>query len=190
LSWYQLTLEPRTPFHRTPPQLPDDEVIEAMQGRGLQRLKEAGFVQYEVSAFARPGRRCRHNLNYWTFGDYLGVGAGAHGKMTDPSGLVRRRWRVRHPSAYVAAAGSLGTVRGEQVVRGPDLGLEFALNVLRLVDGVDESLFAARCFQSLDIIAEPVARARTEGMLVPDRLQATPQGWRYLDTLVGMFCPN
>lgn len=187
LSWYQLTLEPHTPFYRTPPRLPGDVAIDEMQRQGLRRLAEGGFMQYEVSAFARPGRQCRHNLNYWTFGDYLGVGAGAHAKLTDLSGSVRRRWRIRHPRGYLAAAGSARVVAGERTITDSELGLEFALNVLRLVDGVDEALFAARSCQSPKVIAEPLARARAAGMLAPHRLQATALGWRYLDDLIAMF---
>ena len=139
LSHYQLTLEPDTPFaKRPPPRLPDDDLAWSMQVECQARLADAGYEQYEVSGYARPGRRCRHNLVYWEFGDYLGVGAGAHGKVTLATigDAIERTVRVRHPAAYLAAT----TAPQERLPRpargaGSDLPFEFCLNALRLVDG-------------------------------------------------------
>ena len=132
LSRYQLTLEPGTVFHNRPPPLPDDDLAFSMQQDGDARLASAGFTQYEVSAYAKPGRQCRHNLNYWHFGDYLGIGAGAHGKAT-AGGAVIRTEKPRSPRAYLAGGGRLGAIR--RAVPSAELPFEFMLNALRLSGG-------------------------------------------------------
>ena len=149
LSYYQLTLEPHTPFHASPPPLPDDDLSADMQLQGQEFLVSRGFTQYEVAAHARPGRQCRHNLNYWTFGDYLGIGAGAHGKLTDPStGRIERRAKPRQPSAYLTAVANTdpqGPPPGATWSLGQDeVALEFVMNSLRLTAGFPLHLFALR----------------------------------------------
>ncbi len=190
LSWYQLTLEPNTAFHHAPPPLPDDDLVADTQAAGQAVLTRAGFVQYEVSAYARAGRQCRHNLNYWTFGDYLGIGAGAHAKLTSPDGDIVRRWRVRHPEDYLARAGTAAAVAGARVLDATELGIEFMLNALRLRTGVEESLYAARTGQPLSQLAAALTSARERGLLLPDALRATELGWCFLNDLIGLFEPT
>src|SRR5206468_1342489 len=128
---YQLTTEPNTLSHARPPQLPDDDTTCAMQEAIERELASAGFRQYEVSAYAKPGFECRHNLNYWRFGDYLGIGAGAHGKLSDTSGIARR-WKVKQPKDYLAHAGTPRAIGDEHRVTAADAPFEFMLNALRL----------------------------------------------------------
>jgi len=182
LSWYQLTLEPNTLFHARPPALPEEEVLWEIQEAGLALLAEAGYRRYEISAFARGGRRCRHNLNYWTFGDYLGIGAGAHGKRTT-GGAVVRYWKERHPERYMEAP----RVRGERRVGEGELPLEFLMNALRLVEGVEEALFRRRTGLSLARLEPALSRARARGLMVEGRLQATPRGLDFLNDLLLEF---
>jgi oxygen-independent coproporphyrinogen-3 oxidase len=191
LSWYQLTIEPNTAFARAPPPLPDEEVAAEIQDAGLARLAEAGYARYEVSAFARPGRRCRHNLNYWAFGDYLGIGAGAHGKLTLADGRILRRHKPRHPAAFLADAGSVAGIAGEDALGPDDLDVEFAMNALRLVDGVPLSLYAERTGLDPARLAASIARAGALGLLAadPDRLAPTPLGLQFLNRLIGLFGP-
>jgi oxygen-independent coproporphyrinogen-3 oxidase len=189
LSWYQLTIEPNTAFASAPPHVPDEDAAAEIQDAGLARLADAGFARYEVSAFARPGRCSRHNLNYWEFGDYLGIGAGAHGKLSLADGGVLRRHKPRHPAAYLAAAGTAAGIAGEQRLGPADLEVEFAMNALRLVDGVPRGLFADRTGLDPGRLAAPLARARALGLLdcCPDRLRATPLGLQFLNRLIGLF---
>ncbi len=184
LSWYQLTLEPNTPFHRDPPPLPDEETLWRMQQAGLAKLAEAGYGRYEVSAFALEGRRCRHNLNYWTFGDYLGAGPGAHGKVTGPEGILRY-WKERHPERYLEAP----VRRGERRLTPGELPLEFLMNALRLVEGVDEALFPARTGLPSEALEPALGRLRARGLVAGDRLAATPKGYDFLDELLLEFQP-
>jgi oxygen-independent coproporphyrinogen-3 oxidase len=189
LSVYQLTLEPHTPFHRHPPKLPDEDALAAMQEGLEQALAAAGYRQYEVSAYARPGRECRHNRNYWEFGDYLGLGAGAHGKITR-AGAVLRTLKPRHPDAYVRAVRT-GTARTERALAPADLVAEFMLNALRLRDGFRPGLFTERTGQPLALLQEALAAARAEGLLEvdPRRIRPSARGWRYLNDLVMRFLP-
>ncbi|HHH36782.1 MAG TPA: oxygen-independent coproporphyrinogen III oxidase-like protein [Gammaproteobacteria bacterium] len=190
LSHYQLTLEPNTLFHHKPPPLPGEDEIWAMQEACGERLAAAGFAHYEVSAHARPGHRCRHNLNYWRFGDYLGIGAGAHAKISDAaSGTVTRCWKVRHPRAYLKHAGTPAGVAGRRVLNTQDLVLEFMMNALRLAEGVPRALFQARTGLSPAILAGPVAQAVQRGLLEDDPLvlRPTPMGRRFLDELLTLF---
>lgn len=190
ISHYQLTLEPNTAFAANPPPLPDDDHAWAMQEACEQRLAAGGYGQYEISAYARPGRRCVHNLNYWQFGDYLGIGAGAHGKLSDTAcGKVQRRWKTRHPRAWLDAAGGPGRIGGDTSVAVGELPFEYMLNALRLVDGVPMADFAQRTGLPLERIAEPLAQARQRGWLTPDlqRLQTTPLGQRFLNDVIASF---
>jgi oxygen-independent coproporphyrinogen-3 oxidase len=189
LSWYQLTLEPNTAFAHRPPPLPDDDLLWDMQEAGQALLAEAGLRQYEISAYAREGHRCRHNLNYWSFGDYLGIGAGAHGKLTLPDGSVLRRWKQRHPQAYLAAVGQTGVVSGERVLTAEDLPIEFMMNALRLNEGVAAELYPQRTGLSLEGLASVLEVARDRGLLQadPGRLAPTDLGRRFLNDLLAMF---
>jgi len=188
LSWYQLTLEPNTEFAARPPPLPDDDAVAEIYDQGQQRLAAAGYAQYEVSAYARPGRQARHNLNYWEFGDYLGIGAGAHGKRTR-DGRIERRARHKHPKRYQEAAGAALAVQEARTLSAQELPIEFMLNALRLNRGVDASLWGARTGLPLAALATPLAEARRQGLLEadPQRLQPTPLGHRHLNRLLGLF---
>lgn len=185
LSWYQLTIEPNTVFHRQPPALPQEDTLADIQEAGSERLRAAGLSQYEVSAFARPGRQSRHNRNYWEFGDYLGIGAGAHGKITlSDEGRILRTSKTRQPGDYLARRDHC--LAGSREVAEDERALEFLMNGLRLVDGVPKTLFAART--GLDF-ADLTTRWQTlvaKGLLqaADDRLAATPTGLSFLDTVL------
>lgn len=190
LSHYQLTLEPNTAFAANPPPLPDDDHAWAMQEACEARLAAAGYGQYEISAYAQPGRRCRHNLNYWEFGDYLGIGAGAHGKLTDAAaGKVRRRWKSRHPRAYLEAAGGPARLGGDSPVSPDELPFEYMLNALRLHEGVPLAAFTARTGLPLECIGPALAQARARDWLrdEPGQLRPTELGQRFLNDLIGLF---
>ena len=190
ISHYQLTLEPNTAFAANPPPLPDDDHAWAMQEACEQYLADAGYSQYEISAYAQPGRRCVHNLNYWRFGDYLGIGAGAHGKLSDSAaGVVRRRWKTRHPKAYLAAPGGQERIGGDAPVALDELPFEYMLNALRLIDGVPLADFAERTGLPTGRIAPALAAARERGWLTsdPDLLRPTPLGQRFLNDVIGGF---
>jgi oxygen-independent coproporphyrinogen-3 oxidase len=188
LSCYQLTLEPNTLFHRHPPALPDDDTLDAMQTAIAGRLATAGYERYEVSAYARAGHRCRHNLNYWRFGDYLGIGAGAHAKVSMPDRVVREL-RAKQPADYMARALAGDAVVEAQEVRADALPFEFMLNALRLAEGVPATMYAERTGLPLASIARELERATAKGLLDPDpaTLRATPLGQRFLNELVGLF---
>ncbi|MGN6789240.1 MAG: radical SAM family heme chaperone HemW [Rhodanobacteraceae bacterium] len=196
LSHYQLTLEPGTPFAKTPPPLPDHDAAWDMQEACQARLAAAGFAQYEVSAYARAGRRCRHNLNYWEFGDYLGIGAGAHGKISGPGKAealcVNRRHKLRSPLAYIQNARTPRRIGGDETITAGQLPFEFMLNALRLDDGVPLADFTARTGLSVEAIAAPLRETRARGWLVddPGRLQPTPLGRRFLNDLIEAFLPQ
>lgn len=189
LSWYQLTLEPNTAFHHAPPVLPDDDALWDMQAAGQSMLADAGYGQYEISAYARADHRCRHNLNYWCFGDYLGIGAGAHGKLTLPDGGILRRWKPRHPATFLETAGMPAGVAGERQLDRDDRVIEFMMNALRLNEGVPEALFSERTGLPLSVLAPGIERARGLGLLadVPGRLQPSERGQRFLNDLLAIF---
>ena len=193
LSHYQLTLEPNTLFASRPPPLPDADAAWDMQERCQQRLAEAGYGQYEVSAYARPGRQAAHNLNYWRFGDYLGIGAGAHGKLTDAAaGTIRRRAKQRTPRAYLAHAASARRIAEDVTIAAADLPFEYAMNALRLIDGVPAEAFAERTGLPDAAIAAPLAAARRHGWLdeAPGLLRASDDGQRFLNDLIALFLPE
>lgn len=193
LSWYQLTLEPNTLFHAHPPSLPDDDMRWAMQEQGQTRLAEQGYGQYEVSAFARRGHQCRHNLNYWGFGDYLGIGAGAHGKVTDAArNAITRRWKKRHPKDYLAAASDGSFLDGQRDLEPSEAVFEFALNRLRLKQSFTLAAFEAACGLPATDIRPLITRACDEGLLDFDGKQVkhTDTGWRFLDNLIERFLPG
>ena len=185
LSWYQLTLEPNTEFYSRPPELPDDDHLWDIYRRGSDYLHQHGYEDYEVSAWSLQGRASRHNLNYWTFGDYLALGAGAHGKISLVDGSIRRYWKTRQPDAYLNRIGS--RTAGSDAIAVDDLPLEFLMNALRLKEGVDESLFSERTGLPLTTVGVKLEQLRNEKLLVSDRLQATDLGQRYLNSLLERF---
>ncbi|HWU77483.1 MAG TPA: radical SAM family heme chaperone HemW [Rhodanobacter sp.] len=190
ISHYQLTLEPNTVFAANPPPLPDDDHAWAMQEACETRLADAGYGQYEISAYAQPGQRCAHNLNYWQFGDYLGIGAGAHGKLSDANtGQIHRRWKNRSPRGYMEAIGTPTRIGGESVVSAAELPFEYMLNALRLIDGVPLADFSERCGLPLERIATALAGARRREWLRedPHRLQTTALGQRFLNDVIASF---
>jgi len=190
LSFYQLTLEPNTLFHKYPPRLPEDDDIWAMQRACQDALAQSGYRQYEVSAYAQAGRRCRHNLNYWRFGDYLGIGAGAHGKLTDPaSGAVTRTWKIKHPRHYLDASGLPHQQGGEERVAVDALPFEFLMNALRLKAGFAESLFAERTGLSLAALEPELTACLNEGWLErrEGSLRCTDTGYNFLDNVLQRF---
>jgi len=190
LSMYHLTLEPNTVFAKYPPELPDDDTSAAMQDAVEARLAAAGLQRYEVSAYAKPGARSRHNLNYWEFGDYLGLGPGAHGKLSFHDRIVREA-RLRNPDTWMASAMARdGSHIAESRQVGPDeLPFEFMLNALRLKEGVSAASFEERTGLSLAAMSRPLQAASAKGLLDadPTRLRATALGWRFLNDLQEMF---
>ncbi len=185
LSWYQLTLEPNTEFYSRPPDLPDDDRLWEIYRSGRDLLHRHGFRDYEVSAWSQPGRASRHNLNYWTFGDYLALGAGGHGKVSQADGQIRRYWKTRQPEAYLNRIGS--RTAGSEVIAADDLPLEFLMNALRLTDGVEEPLFQERTGLPLSSVAVKLEELRDEKLLEQHRIQATDLGQRYLNSLLERF---
>jgi oxygen-independent coproporphyrinogen-3 oxidase len=188
LSFYQLTLEPNTLFHRHPPTLPDDETAADIEDEVLAMLARAGYAHYETSAHARAGARCRHNVNYWRFGDYLGIGAGAHSKLSFPNRVVRElRWK--QPKRYLEAVAEGRPVQQSTEVARDELPYEFMLNALRVTEGVPASLFYERTGLPLSVIARPLADATRKGLLEADPmlLRPTPLGRRFLNDLQELF---
>lgn len=205
LSWYQLTLEPNTYFHRYPPKLPEEDTLAAIQDAGAEMLAAAGYNNYEVSAFALTGKQAQHNLNYWRFGDYLGLGAGAHGKLTslqkDGSLLVTRKWKTRQPASYIkaglAATSAVGLiassgqnqVAGTEVLTQDALILEFMLNALRLKDGVEVEIFQQTTGLSPEVLTSQIERLQSLDLWTanPQRLATSPLGWRFLNRVLEEF---
>ena len=189
LYWYQLTIEPNTPFYSRPPDLPDDDILWDIQQDGHQKLREAGYEQYEISAYAKPGHQCNHNLNYWRFGDYLGIGCGAHGKITDQaSGTITRTVKVKHPRGYMEI--SRPYLDSEQVVAADDLPFEFFMNRFRLVEPCPIDDFEALTGQPLSTeVNTALNDAEQQGLLVTtsSTWQVTDKGRRYLNTLLSCF---
>jgi oxygen-independent coproporphyrinogen-3 oxidase len=188
LSFYHLTLEPNTLFHRHPPRLPDDDVAADMEDTIHARLAGAGYRHYETSAFAKAGFECRHNLNYWRFGDYLGIGAGAHSKLSFPDRIVRQV-RFKNPRQYLDAMASGSALQEESAVTRHDVGFEFMLNALRLTEGVPASLFAERTGHPITVVQRELSEARERGLLdrSPLVLKPTRLGQRFLNDLQQLF---
>jgi oxygen-independent coproporphyrinogen-3 oxidase len=191
VSHYQLTLEPNTVFAARPPAgIPDDDASWDMQEHCQALLAAAGYAQYEVSAYAQPGRQCAHNLNYWRYGDYLGIGAGAHGKLTlGHEESILRRWKVKHPAAYLASAGKAEAIGGDDRIEPPRRPFEFMLNALRLVEGFELDLFALRTGLSLQAIQPQLQQGVANGWLVIEGGHARPTeaGRRFTNDLVSLF---
>ena len=190
LSIYHLTIEPNTLFAHAPPPLPDDDLAAAMLDTIAATTAASGLERYEVSAFARPGHRARHNLNYWEFGDYLGIGAGAHGKISFPHRIVRQV-RLRDPAAYMAGAERGAAVAGESEIARSELPFEFMLNALRLKDGFELARFHERTGLPLSAIERPLAEAERRGLVEHDLrwLRPTPLGFDFLNDLQQLFLP-
>ena len=190
ISRYQLTLEPNTVFYKTPPHLPAEDECWTIQMEGDLLLRERGYAQYEISAYAKDGRCCTHNLNYWEFGDYLGIGAGAHGKLTDPeTGSITRYSRHRLPFQYMRRAGGGNVIVREQKLTQEDLVLEFMMNTMRLTDGIPVRLFRERTGLPLSEAGYGLQAAEQRGLIARDthKLGATELGRRYLNDLLQLF---
>jgi len=190
LSAYHLTLEPNTLFYRHPPPLPDSELAADMQEMIEERLAGAGYVNYETSAFAQPGRECRHNLNYWRFGDYLGIGAGAHSKLSFPDRILRQA-RYKQPREYLQRTAAGAPVQEEHAVSPKDLGFEFMMNALRLAEGFEVGLFDERTGLALTAVERPLQEAMQRGLITRDhvRIAPTKRGQRFLNDLLQLFLP-
>ena len=183
ISWYQLTVEAKTAFARHPPAgLPDADRAGELEDAGTALLARHGYRRYEVSAFARDGHECAHNLNYWRFGDYIGIGAGAHGKLTTPDGRILRTAKASQPRLYL---------RNQTATAAPiepaDLPTEFMMNALRLAEGVDHDLFEARTGLSIATVSETVAQLADWSLMRRDRVALTAHGYRHLDSIVARF---
>jgi oxygen-independent coproporphyrinogen-3 oxidase len=185
LSAYQLTIEPNTVFFSKPPKLPEHDLAADMQVMIEEFLKQNEFHHYETSAFAKPGHRCRHNLNYWEFGDYLGIGAGAHGKVSFPD-RVTRHSRIKQPREYLAAQNTLAE---EKTIPAAELSFEFMLNVLRLQDGFSVSLLTERTGLSVSVIEDQLQQAEKQGLIERDwkRIRPSARGQRFLNELLELF---
>ena len=194
LSHYQLTLEPNTLFAARPPAgIPEHDEAWDMQERCQALLAEAGYAQYEISAYAKPGRQCAHNLNYWRFGDYLGVGAGAHGKLTLGSEqAILRRWKVKHPAEYLIKAGTAAAIGGDERIAPDRRPFDFMLNALRLNEGFSLAGFEATTGLPRDAIASELADATERGWLSGDgeRRVPTELGRRFANDVIELFLPD
>jgi len=190
ISWYQLTIEPNTAFHHSPPpDMPGDETTAAMQDAGKTLLAEAGYPQYEISAYAPPSSHCRHNRNYWEFGDYIGIGAGAHGKISRADGRIERRRKHRHPNDYMNGAATGDALSGATILQDEDLILEFMMNALRLNEGVPTGWFTERTGLSLPGLVPRINMLEQRGLMTScdERISATETGRRYLNELLVAF---
>jgi len=190
VSAYHLTLEPDTNFFRFPPALPDDDVAANMQEAIEETLAAAGYGHYETSAFAKDGQRARHNLNYWTFGDYLGIGAGAHGKISFRDRITREE-RSRKPQAYLRGALAGDAIHESREVAVNELPFEFMLNALRLIEGFPVALFAQRTGLAITAVDKPLRAAESAGLIERDHatIRPTPKGQRFLNDLLEPFLP-
>lgn len=189
LSWYQLTMEPNTVFWSQPPVLPEDYLLWDIQEAGQTLLAEQGYAQYEVSAYAQAGKAARHNLNYWTFGDFLGIGAGAHAKLSSPNGQILRTWKTRLPKDYLDAGKPFQA--GERLLTADELPFEFLMNVLRLSEGVPAALFSERTGLPLAQLDSARGEAEARKLLLadPQRLVASREGQLFLNDLLQHFLP-
>ena len=187
LSWYQLTMEPNTVFWSQPPELPEDDLLWDIQEAGQALLAAEGYAQYEVSAYAQPGKQARHNLNYWTFGDFLGIGAGAHAKLSTRAGRIQRTWKTRLPKDYLDPAKAFQA--GERLLAADELPFEFLMNVLRLTEGAPAELFSQRTGLPLQQLEQARREAERQGLLQADpaRLAATTKGQLFLNDLLQQF---
>lgn len=188
LSWYQLTIEPNTAFYSSPPGLPDEDELAGIQQRGEALLAASGYAQYEVSAYSKPGSNCRHNRNYWSFGDYLGIGAGAHGKVTFPDGRIRRYAKRRQPQDYMAVAQG-SSVASSRILDHREISGEFMMNALRLNAGFALSQFESRTGLSRENLEPRLESLYRRELLMceDDTVKATELGRRFLDSVIAEF---
>jgi oxygen-independent coproporphyrinogen-3 oxidase len=189
ISWYQLTLEPNTLFYQQPPSLPSDDHLWEIQQQGQDFLADKGYQQYEISAYSRQ-QACKHNMNYWRFGDYLGIGAGAHAKLSDPGlSLIQRLQRCRHPQDYLRDACTDKVISQRRILRRADLILEFMMNALRLNQGVSVDDFEHHTGLDVSVIREPLQAAIEQGLMLPveTHIQASSRGHQYLNDLLELF---
>jgi putative oxygen-independent coproporphyrinogen III oxidase len=191
LSWYQLTIEPNTLFHKRPPQLPVEDELADIQQCGEQLLADNGYAQYEVSAYSQEGFNCRHNSNYWSFGDYLGIGAGAHGKISFPDGRIKRYNKRRQPQEYMSVT-SQAFVASTRTLHRDEIAGEFMMNALRLNDGFTLPQFASRTGLSYAQLEPQLELLCQRELLVRDRnaVRATDTGRRFLDSVIAEFFPD
>jgi len=194
LSIYHLTLEPNTLFHRFPPPLPDDDIAADMQDMIEAKLSAAGLDHYETSAYAKPGKRSKHNMNYWQFGDYIGIGAGAHGKISypDPARGITREARFKQPKNYMEKAALGLSNEEEKIVSVAELPFEFMLNALRINEGFANSLFVERTGLPISVISRELAKATALGLIERDHLHVKPtaRGRLFLNDLLELFLPK
>ena len=190
LSAYHLTLEPNTYFHRYPPKLPDDDATAQMQEAIEARLADAGYRHYETSAFALPGRQARHNMNYWTFADYLGIGAGAHSKISFAD-RIARQVRYKQPKQYMESAAAGNAIQEQHDVAAAEIGFEFMMNALRLSGGFPLALFEERAGVPLTVVLRNLEEAEQRGLIERDHQRVTPTalGRRFLNDLLQIFLP-
>ncbi len=194
LSAYQLTLEPNTLFYKQPPKLPNTDKAWEMQSAIQQRLTSAGYEQYEVSAYAKPNKQCRHNLNYWQFGDYLAIGAGAHGKITTEKGQLKRFWKQKQPKRYLQTAANEQRLGSNDTIKHDSIAFEFMLNALRLKHGFKQSLFSQRTGIHFEHIEPTIQQHIDSGLLMlnqaqDNRIYPTAKGYQFLDTLLNDYLP-
>jgi oxygen-independent coproporphyrinogen-3 oxidase len=193
ISWYQLTIEPNTLFYSQPPVVPDDDQLWEIYQQGQARLAEAGYTQYEVSAYAKDKMQCSHNLNYWQFGDYIGIGAGAHGKISNAAeqSIVRRR-KTKQPADYIERAYTHTQLSHEQTLLADDISLEFMMNSLRLNNGFATEIFSQHTGLSLNVISNQLDQALEKGWLdmTTTHIKPTEQGCYFLNDLLGLFMPE
>ncbi len=188
ISWYQLTIEPNTHFFSKPPILPVEDQLADIQDLGMQQLSRAGFSQYEVSAFTKAGEACKHNVNYWQFGDYLGIGAGAHGKLTLPENTeIIRTSKTRQPEHFMRREKT--AIASQKSIHRDQLSLEFMMNALRLTQGVNKALFSQRTGLDMSVIEPIISQLQQDGLLDPQpkNFRTTALGMRFLDTILQRF---
>lgn len=190
LSWYQLTIEENTLFHHSPPPaLPEDEFLWEIQQQGQKLLKQSGYQQYEVSAYAQEHHQCQHNINYWQFGDYLGIGAGAHGKLTMPGGEITRHQKFRHPTEYIEQALKGSARSQEKILTNKDIIFEYILNAIRLKQGFNKETFENRTLLPISIIQDKLDSLIENKLLIQkdNRYITTPKGWAFINSISEQF---
>ncbi len=189
ISWYQLTIEENTLFHYSPPPIPNDDLIWDMQQKGQALLKKAGYEQYEVSAYAKENQSSKHNMNYWEFGDYLGIGAGAHGKLTMPDGSISRHTKFRHPEDYMKKALNYEARSTEKPLHKDDIPFEFMLNIARLKHGFTKELFEERTWMDFFEIEQKIEILIEDGLLFKeqDHYKTTEKGFLFVNDIVNRF---
>ncbi|MCF6766857.1 radical SAM family heme chaperone HemW [Thiotrichales bacterium 19S11-10] len=187
ISWYQLTIEPNTAFEHQPPKLPEEDELFDIESNGKQLLQEAGYKQYEISAFAKNKQYAKHNLNYWQFGDYIGIGAGAHSKVTYPlDNQIKRIWKIKHPKFYIS---SEHKVAGSEMIKHQEQTYEFMLNALRLTDGVSVDVLENRISTDQNKLKGMIQQAVDKGLLISDSkvIRPTQHGFLFLNDLINLF---